>query len=141
MEQRLSLITLGVADIARSRAFYEALGWTASGIGDGDVAFFQCGGLVFSLFGRSDLAKDAGLSAEGAGFRGIALAYNTRSREEVDKVLAEMVAAGATLVKPAAEAPWGGYSGYAADPDGHLWEIAWNPGFPIAADGSVSLPG
>lgn len=141
MEQRLSLITLGVADVARSRAFYEALGWKASGIGDGDVAFFQCGGLIFSLFGRADLAKDAALPAEGAGFRSIALAYNTRSRDEVDTVLAEMVAAGATLVKPAMDAFWGGYSGYAADPDGHLWEIAWNPGFPIAADGSISLPG
>lgn len=141
MEQRVSLITLGVADIARSRAFYEVLGWKASGIGAGEVAFFQCGGLIFSLFGRADLAKDAALPAEGAGFRGIALAYNSRSRDDVDRVLAEMVAAGATLVKPAAEAPWGGYSGYAADPDGHLWEIAWNPGFPIAADGSISLPG
>lgn len=97
--------------------------------------------MIFSLFGRTDLATDAGVSAEGTGFRGIALAYNSRSREEVDRVLAEMVAAGAALVKPAAEASWGGYSGYAADPDGHLWEIAWNPGFPIAADGSVSLPG
>lgn len=141
MEQRLSLITLGVADIARSRAFYEALGWKASGIGDGEVAFFQAGGLIFSLFGRDDLAKDAGLPAEGGGFRGIALAYNTRCREEADRVLAEMVAAGAALVKPAAEAPWSGYSGYAADPDGHLWEIAWNPGFPIAVNGSVSLSG
>lgn len=141
MEQRVSLITLGVADIARSRAFYEVLGWKASGIGAGEVAFFQCGGLIFSLFGRADLAKDAALPAEGAGFRGIALAYNSRSRDDVDRVLAEMVAAGATLVKPAKDAFWGGYSGYAADPDGHLWEIAWNPGFPIAADGSISLPG
>ncbi|MBU0725650.1 MAG: VOC family protein [Alphaproteobacteria bacterium] len=140
MEQRVSLITLGVADVARSRAFYEALGWTASTLGDGSVAFFQCGGMILSLFARADLAGDAGLPAEGDGFRATALAYNTRSHDEVDTVLADMIAAGATLVKPAQEAFWGGYAGYAADLDGHLWEIAWNPGFAIAEDGSVQLP-
>ncbi|KZD06296.1 VOC family protein [Oceanibaculum pacificum] len=140
MEQRVSLITLGVADVGRSRAFYEALGWTASPLGDGDVAFFQCGGMILSLFARAELAKDSGLPPEGDGFRALALAYNTRSRAEVDTVLAQMLTAGATLVKSAQEAFWGGYAAYAADPDGHLWEIAWNPSFAIAKDGSVRLP-
>jgi len=142
MEQRLSLITLGVADLERSRAFYaDGLGWTPSTLGSGEVVFFQAAGVVFGLYGRDALAKDAGLdSADGAGFRGTALAYNTRTRDEVDAVLAQAERAGARITKRAEEAFWGGYSGYFADPDGHLWEVAWNPGMKIDADGHVRLP-
>ncbi len=141
MEQRLSLVTLGVADVARARAFYEALGWTASAIdGEGRVAFFQLPGMVLGLFGRAALAEDAGVPAEGSGFSGIALAYNTRSRGEVDERLREAEAAGGRIVKPAEQVFWGGYSGYFADPDGHLWEVAWNPDFEILADGGMKLP-
>jgi uncharacterized protein len=140
MEQRISLITLGVADLQRSRAFYERLGWQRSVRSVDGVAFFQAGGIAFALYPRSDLARDAGLSPEGQGFPAFALAYNARSRVDVDAVLAEAQAAGATILKPAQEAFWGGYSGYFADPDGFPWEVAWNPSFPIAADGSIRLP-
>lgn len=142
MEQRLSLVTLGVADLARARAFYaDGLGWTPTDVGSEEIVFFQLAGIAFGLYGRDDLAADAGLDdASGSGFGGIALAHNTRTREEVDTVLALAERAGATIVKPAEDAFWGGYSGYFADPDGHLWEIAWNPGFAIDADGHVHLP-
>ena len=140
MEQRVSLITLGVEDLARSRAFYERLGWKRSMKNVEGVAFFQAGGMALALWSRAELAEDARLSPEGSGFRGVALAYNTRTREEVDAVLAEAVAAGATLPKPAQDMFWGGYAGYFADPDGHLWEVAWNPGFKMKADGSITLP-
>ncbi|MEP4377865.1 MAG: VOC family protein [Alphaproteobacteria bacterium] len=142
MEQRLSLITLGVADLERSRTFYaDGLGWTPSALGSGEVVFFQAAGVVFGLYGHDALAADAGLdSAAGSGFRGSALAYNTRSRNEVDDVLALAERAGARITKPAEEAFWGGYSGYFADPDGHLWEVAWNPGMEIDAAGHVRLP-
>jgi catechol 2,3-dioxygenase-like lactoylglutathione lyase family enzyme len=141
MEQRLSLVTLGVADVAASRAFYERLGWKASAAGAPAIAFFQCGGMVFSVYGRADLAKDAGLPAEGSGFGGITLAQNVRSKEEVDAVLAEAEKAGGRILSPAEEKFWGGYSGYFADPDGHPWEVAWNPHFTLREDGSVVLPG
>jgi uncharacterized protein len=138
MEQRLSLVTLGVGDLERSRRFYEALGWRRSG-DQAEVVFFQAGGMVLALWTRAALAEDARVPAAGSGFRGIALAYNTRSREEVDLVLDEAKAAGATIPKPAEEVFWGGYAGYFADPDGHLWEVAWNPHWTIAEDGSVRL--
>jgi len=138
MEQRLSLVTLGVADLDRSRRFYEALGWRRHGA-HAEVVFFQAGGLVLALWSREALAADARLPAEGSGFAGIALAYNTRSRKEVDAVLDEAKAAGATIPKPAEDAVWGGYTGYFADPDGHLWEVAWNPDWTMAEDGSVRL--
>src|SRR3954451_11150541 len=126
MEQRLSLITLGVADVRASRAFYERLGWRASSaFGGGDVAFFQLGGVVLSVYGRAHLAKDAGLVPDGSGFGGIALAQNVRSRQEVDAVLAEAEKAGGRVIAKAEEKFWGGYSGYFADPDGHPWEVAW----------------
>ena len=141
MEQRISLITLGVADLDLSRAFYERLGWRRSVANADGVAFFQAGGMALSLYPRTELAKDAKLPAAGEGFGGITLAYNARSREEVDAVLAEAVAAGATLLKDAEDAFWGGYSGYFADLDGFPWEVAWNPFFSIAADGSLHLPG
>jgi catechol 2,3-dioxygenase-like lactoylglutathione lyase family enzyme len=140
MEQRLSLITLGVADLARSRAFYERLGWRRAMAQAEGVVFFQAGGIALALFPRRELAKDAKIAPEGYGFSGISLAYNTRNRAEVDAVLAEAEAAGAKLLKPAAEASWGGYAGYFADPDGFPWEVAWNPSFALMADGSIRLP-
>jgi catechol 2,3-dioxygenase-like lactoylglutathione lyase family enzyme len=140
MEPRVSLITLGVADLARSRAFYEKLGFKPSSVGGGDVVFFQAGALALCLFPRESLACDAKVSADGSGFRGIALAHNVREKADVEAVMAQAQAAGAAVVKPAEDAPWGGRSGYFADPDGHLWEVAWNPHFPLSADGALSVP-
>jgi uncharacterized protein len=140
MEQRLSIVTLGVIDLAGSRQFYERLGWRASSASSDGIVFFQAGGMALALYPRHELAKDARVAAEGRGFPGLTLAYNARTRPEVDAVLAEAVAAGAKLLKPAEEAFWGGYSGYFADPDGFLWEVAWNPFFVIAADGALQLP-
>lgn len=141
MDPRISLITLGVSDLARSRAFYEALGWTASSASQPEVVFFQLNGLALALFGRQDLAKDAGVADTPTGFAGLALAYNGRSKAEVDQVFAEAVAAGARPVKAPHDVFWGGYSGYFADPDGHLWEVAWNPLFPLDETGQLRLPG
>lgn len=141
MEQRVSLITLGVAHLERSREFYERLGWRRSMAKAQGIVFFQLGGVAFALFPRNELAKDANAPSDGQGFRGFSLAYNTRNREEVDLVLSQAEAAGAKILKPAEEAFWGGYSGYFADPDGFIWEVAWNPSFPIAEDGSIRLPG
>jgi predicted lactoylglutathione lyase len=140
MEQRVSLITLGVADLERSRKFYERLGWRRSMANAEGVVFFQTGGMALALYPRRDLAKDANLADDGRGFSGISLAYNTRSREDVDSVLAEAEAAGAKILKPAQTAFWGGYSGYFSDPDGFPWEVAWNPSFLIADDGSIKIP-
>ncbi|NQW01096.1 MAG: VOC family protein [Rhodospirillales bacterium] len=139
MEQRLSLISLGVKDMANSRAFYEKLGWVASASSTADVTFFQLGGLILGLYGLGALAAEAGQSP-GSGFDGITLAHNARSKAEVDTLLAEAKAAGGQILKPAEEVFWGGYSGYFADPDNHAWEIAWNPFFPIADDGTISMP-
>jgi uncharacterized protein len=140
LEQRLSLLTLAVRDLARSRAFYEqGLGWKPANDQHEGVVFYQLGGMGLVLWGREALAEDAGVSAEGSGFAGVAMAHNVRSREEVDAVLAEAVAAGGTLHKPGAEAFWGGYTGYFADPDGHLWEVAYNPGFPLDAEGRLTI--
>src|SRR2546422_4533803 len=125
MEQRVSLITLGVADLKRSSEFYERLGWRRSMAKAEGVVFFQAGGMALALYPRDELAKDAEIAPDGHGFCGISLAYNARSREEVDLVLAEVQAAGAKLLKPAQEAFWGGYSGYFSDPDGFPWEVAW----------------
>ncbi len=140
MEQRVSIVTLGVADLKRSREFYERLGWRRSMASAEGIVFFQAGGMALALFPRHELAKDANTAAGGHGFSGFSLAYNARNREEVDSVLAEAVAAGAKLLKPAQEAFWGGYSGYFSDPDGFLWEVAWNPSFQIAEDGSIGIP-
>jgi len=140
MEQRISLITLGVDDLARARRFYEeGLGWRVGMAVEGEVAFFQLNGLILSLYSRADLAQDAGLAEAGSGFAGITLAHNVRSEEEVDALLSEAQRAGGRVVKPASRAEWGGYSGYFADPDGHLWEVAHNPGFPIDAEGNTRL--
>jgi uncharacterized protein len=140
MEQRVSIITLGVRDLKRSREFYERLGWRRSMSNTEEILFFQAGGMALALYPRHELAKDANLSPEGHGFNGISLAYNARNRAEVDSVLEQAVAAGGKLLKPAQEAFWGGYSGYFSDPDGFLWEVAWNPFFPIAEDGSIRIP-
>ncbi len=137
MDQRLSLVTLGVADIDVARAFYEALGWTGQSP-DGEVVFFQAGGMIVALWGRERLAEDSMVSDQG-GWGGVTLAYNARSPEEVDQVLAEADAAGATIGRAGAPTFWGGYSGIFIDPDGHPWEVAHNPGWTIAADGSVRL--
>lgn len=140
MEPRLSFVTLGVADVARSRAFYETLGFNASSASQESVTFFDAGGVVLALFGRAALAEDAHIDASKPGFSGVALAHNVNSAEDVDRVLAEAVAAGARLLKHGQKAFWGGYSGYFADPDGHLWEVAHNPFMPLDADGRVMLP-
>ena len=140
MEQRVSLITLGVVNLERSREFYERLGWRRSMAKAKGVVFFQAGGMALALYPRHELAKDANIAADGHGFNGMSLAYNARNREEVDSVLAEVISAGARLLKPAQQAFWGGYSGYFADPDGFLWEVAWNPSFPIAEDGAIRIP-
>ncbi len=140
MEPRLSLVTLGVADIARARKFYEALGFKASSASQESVVFLSAGGVVLSLYGRAALAEDARVENSAPGFAGVTLAHNCRTEAEVDAVIAHAVACGATLRKAAQKVFWGGYSGYFADPDGHLWEVAHNPFFPLAADGRVQLP-
>ncbi|HEX2280209.1 MAG TPA: VOC family protein [Thermomicrobiales bacterium] len=143
MDPWISLITLGVRDVERSRRFYrDGLGWpvSAASTESVDVAFVKTGGVVLALYKRELLAADAGLSPEGSGFAGIALAHNVATREMVDTALEAAVDAGGTLLKPGTEAEWGGYTGYLADPDGFLWEIAWNPSFPLREDGSIDLP-
>ena len=139
MEQRLSLVTLGVADLARARAFYEALGWHSDTDASLDVVFFQAGGMVVALWGRALLAEDSGVEDPG-GWGGVTLAYNVRTPQEVDEVLAEAERAGATIPRRGAETSWGGYSGVFVDPDGHPWEVAHNPSWTIADDGTVTLP-
>lgn len=140
-EPRVSLITLGVADLARARAFYETgLGFRASPASQGDIVFFQLGGLALGLFPRAALAQDAGVATEGEGFRGVTLAQNVREPEDVDRLLALAQAAGGLITRGAQAAFWGGRSGYFADPDGHLWEIAWNPHFTLEPDGALRLP-
>ena len=136
---RLTLVTIGVADVARSTSFYEALGWRRSSASTDDVSFFQLGGLALSVFGRQAMADDAGVSSVGSGFAAIALAINLESEAEVDRVTAEWVASGGSVVKQPERVFWGGYSGYLADPDGHLWEVAYNPDFALAGD-AIQLP-
>ncbi len=140
MEPRLTLVTLGVADVARARRFYETLGFKASAASQESVAFLMAGGVVLSLYGRAALAEDAQVDNAPAGFAAITLAHNVRNECEVVTVLAEAVAAGATLVKPAQKVFWGGTSGYFKDPDGHLWEVAHNPYFPFDSQGRLQLP-
>ena len=138
MEPRVSIITIAVDDLDRMAAFYEALGLTRHHIKDG-VAFFQMGGAILSLFPRASAEADSGV-VFGEGVSRVYLAYNTRSDEEVDKVLEEAVRAGGRIVKPAGRAFWGGWYGYFSDPEGNLWEVAHNPDFAIGADGAISLP-
>ena len=139
MEQRLSLVTLGVDDLERSRSFYRELGWVESPQSDEDVAFFQAGGIVFALWSRASLADDSAVEDTG-GWGGVTLAYNTSSPEEVDEVIEEARKAGATIGREPAKTFWGGYSGVFIDPDGHPWETAHNPFWEISADGAVRLP-
>lgn len=140
MQPRLSLVTLGVSDVARARAFYEALGFKASSASQTSVTFFDAGGVVLALFGRDALDADAHADPGKPGFSGVSLAHNVRSEAEVDALLAHAVACGAKLMKPGQKVFWGGYSGYFSDPDGHLWEIAFNPFFPLDRHGRVRLP-
>ena len=140
MEQRISIITLGVADLDSSREFYERLGWRRSMAASDGIVFFQAGGMALALYPREELAKDANVSPDGHGFNRVTLAYNARNRAEVVSVLEEAKAAGANILKPAQEAFWGGYSGYFSDLDGFLWEVAWNPFFAIEDDGNIRLP-
>jgi hypothetical protein len=142
MQPRIHLITLGVGDLERAVRFYrDGLGFPLSSASImGVVAFFRTGGVVLALYSRESLAADANLSPDVFGFGGIALAHNVRSKEEVEAVLAHVVTAGGRLLKAAHQADWGGYTGYFADPDGYPWEVAWNPFFPFAPDGSLQLP-
>jgi predicted lactoylglutathione lyase len=140
MEQRISLITLGVADSARSSQFYGRLGWRRSTAQSEGIVFFQAGGMGLALYPRAELEADATVSSDGQGFPGFTIAYNSRSRDEVDSILAQAVAVGVKLLRPAQEAIWRGYSGYFSDPDGFLWEVAWNPFFPVAEDGRIQIP-
>ena len=139
MEQRLSAVTLGVADLARARAFYEALGWHSDSTPETGVVFFQAGGIVVALWDRAALAGDGGLQDPG-GWGGITLSHNVRSPAEVDALLAQAAAAGATITRPAQSTFWGGYAGAFCDPDGHAWEIAHNPHWTLRDDGAVVLP-
>ena len=138
MEQRLSLVTLGVSDLSRARAFYERLGWTTGAGPDDDVVFFQAGGMIVALWSRASLAEDSGVE-DGGGWGGVTLAYNTRSTDEVDAVVEEARGAGARIVREPAPTFWGGYSGVFVDPDGHPWEVAHNPHWTVGEDGSTRL--
>ena len=140
MNQTISFITLGVADLARSRAFYQALGWRESSASQPAIAFFQAGSVAFALFQREALAEDAAVPAAGSGFAGFTLAHNVPSEAAVVATLDAAVAVGATLVRPADKVFWGGFRGYFADPDGFLWEVCFNPFIPLDPDGHIQLP-
>ncbi|MFI5272019.1 MAG: VOC family protein [Ktedonobacterales bacterium] len=142
MDPRISIITLGVAELERSLRFYRVgLRWPLSSASAGDIAFFRTGGVVLALYPRALLAADAHLAAgASSGFGGITLAHNVTSKDAVDAAIADALAAGGTLLKAAEQADWGGYSGYFADPAGYPWEVAWNPFFPMDADGRIVLP-
>jgi predicted lactoylglutathione lyase len=139
VDPRVSLITLGVADLERSRTFYEALGWRSDSKPEEGVVFFQSGGMVLALWGRDELAKDSGV-VDGGGWGGVTLAYNVGSPEAVDAFIENARAAGATIPRAGAETFWGGYSGVFIDPDGHPWEVAHNPFWTLEEDGSIRLP-
>ncbi len=139
VDQRISLITLGVTDLERARTFYEHLGWRGQTVQE--TVFFQAGASAVVLWSRSELTADGQVPDDGSsGFGGVALAQNVRSRHEVDEVLAVAAEAGGTVTRPARETFYGGYAGYFTDPDGHVWEIAYNPGFTLNEDGSLTLP-
>lgn len=137
---RINLVTLGVADVARSKAFYERLGFRAAGFESETVAFFDMNGTVLGLYGREALAEDAGVEDDGSGFRGFSLAINFASKSDVDNALGFAETCGGSIVQPAREVFWGGYSGYFSDPDGHLWEFAYNPGMELDNKGQMTLP-
>jgi catechol 2,3-dioxygenase-like lactoylglutathione lyase family enzyme len=138
VEQRVSLVTLGVSDLARARAFYEALGWSTRAAPDDDVVFFKAGGAVLALWDRARLAEDSAV-ADAGGWGGVTLAHNVRSPAEVDAVMEEARSAGAEILREAGETFWGGYSGVFRDPEGHPWEVAHNPRWTLGPDGSVEL--
>jgi catechol 2,3-dioxygenase-like lactoylglutathione lyase family enzyme len=140
VERRLNLVTLGVADLPKAIDFYrDVVGWAPTSAGD-DVAFFDLGGMILGLWPHHDLAADEGMpGAEPGAYHGFSLAYNTRSREEVDAIFARLGARGARIAKPPVDMDWGGYSGYFTDPDGHFWEVAWNPFWVIDEDGRITL--
>jgi uncharacterized protein len=141
MKARVHIITLGVKDLKKSRKFYEkGMGFGVSSASKGDVVFFHTGGAILALYPWGKLAEDATVPEKGSGFRGVALAHNVEEREYVAQVLEQAEAAGGKIVKKAQDAPWGGHSGYFADPDGHLWEVAWNPHFSFEKDGRIKLP-
>ena len=140
MKQSVSLITLGVSDYARAKSFYEAIGWSTA-LEIEETAFFQANGVVLVLWAREKLAADSGIVDDGASWSGIALAHNVASRREVDDVVEQARANGATVTREPSETFYGGYAGVFRDPDGHAWEVAHNPGFSLAADGSVILRG
>lgn len=141
MKPRINLVTLGVTDMARARSFYERLGFVASSASNPDVTFFEANGIVLGLFGHESLAEDAHIAPTPLpSFRGVSLAWNVASEAEADSIIAHAVACGAALIKAPQKVFWGGYSGYFADPDGHLWEVAHNPFFPIDSKGHITLP-
>ena len=143
MKPFISLITLGIRDLERSIRFYgDGLGWRRSSVGEEtqEVAFFHTSGCILAVWLRDALANDVGVSAEGSGFSGFSLAHNVPTHDEGDEVLETAETAGGRIVRAAVENDWGGYAVYFADPDGHLWEVAWNPGFPLREDGTVELP-
>jgi hypothetical protein len=139
MEQRITAITLGVEDLGRAKAFYEALGWRSDTPPELEVVFFQAGGMVLALWDRRKIAEDSGVEL-GTGYGGVTLAYNGRSPAEVDAVIAEARSAGAAITREPGETFWGGYSGVFVDLDGHPWEVAYNERWALAEDGSVTLP-
>jgi uncharacterized protein len=138
VDQRVSLVTLGVSDLGRARRFYEALGWSTNAAPEDDVVFFQAGGMIVAIWDRSELAEDSGVE-DGGGWGGITLAHNVGSPAEVDAVVAEAERAGATVPRAPGPTFWGGYSGVFVDPEGHPWEVAHNPRWRLAEDGSISL--
>jgi predicted lactoylglutathione lyase len=139
VEQRISLVTLGVADVRRARAFYEQLGWQGQEVQE--TVFFQAGGIAIVLWGRDKLARDCGVpSASPGGFSGVALAHNVRSKGEVDEIIAAAQRGEATITRSPTETFYGGYAGVFLDPDGHAWEIAWNPAFGLSDDGALTVP-
>jgi len=140
LEPRISIITLGVDDMKRARAFYERLGWSAAASSNDNVTFFNLGGMILGLYGRKALADDAQVEFSPGSFSGVSLAHNCGSEEQVDAVMAFAETAGAKVVKQPQKVFWGGYSGYFSDPDGHLWEVAYNPFFPLDEDGRISAP-
>ena len=138
MEQRVSLVTLGVSDLGRARAFYERLGWTTGAEPDADIVFFQAGGMIVALWDRAELARDTGVEDRG-GFGGVTLAHNVGTPAAVDAIFTEARAAGASVTREPEATFWGGYSGVFVDPDGHAWEVAHNPFWTLRDDGSVEL--
>lgn len=141
MEPRVSIVTLGVSNLERAIAFYrDGLGWPLSGASNENIAFFKTSGTVLALYPREELAADANTDPQGGGFSGFTLAHNVAEKQQVSAILREAKTAGAKIVKEAQDVFWGGHSGYFADPDGHLWEVAWNPYAPLAEDGSLILP-